>query len=709
MRLFLFLFLLFAPSLVTAQRNPIPPIVGRLPFMPRPAIPGTTLFLCEADQSVQNTNGAEVVTVNDASLAGCNFVNSPYTSPDRFQYLASGPGGAAWLHGASSYATLRGLVGSVGLTTPHTSFTAYVVFRTDWTGDCDILNKTGFGGGSSTGLALGFAYLNGTMFNEYQGSAFANLPWPRRTDSQPIWNDGLPHIMRYVYDAGTAGGTARIYFDGILWGEQTGVTALLSHPWDTTNTFNVGPIADSGGMGTYFDMGLWNVDAEVQSEIVATSFTDWWATKYGVTLPTPCTTYTAPAPSPASGPVGAASSPIPVTLNGVIGVPVIVTPMSSGGTFSPTSLTFDPNGESVPAAQTFTFTPTLPGAQTIMFDNDGGGGFLTISDPAPFTYTGTVTYSQDTASPAVVGVSQTATYTLAAALGEDIIITPADSLGGSFSPSTVTIAMGGTVGTSSWTPAAAGTADLTATNNLGAGVTDPSTLPVAVWTPLTDPVITAVALEGGISVAFTEVTPSTGGETPYTRTVAWFIPPSAMSPTGTQVLTLGQTTYTIPGLSPGTALKVQEIVQSTDGQTVGSNAVTLTTLAAPIAPPWGNLIARPINGETAWYRKVGNTLPAKTVEIGYMVGNDFVNVDAQAYPCTAVCDVYNSANSLVGGGACAFLNDLYCMISYLPQSADGDVTTAGVYGNDFVLTLTATGQQFTCSGNGLIPETVSPN
>lgn len=67
------------------------------------------------------------------------------------------------------------------------------------------------------------------------------------------------------------------------------------------------------------------------------------------------------------------------TISGSIAANVTVTPSDSsgGGTFSPTSLTFAPNGAAAPASQTFTYTPASVGTKTLSTTNSS-----TLTNPA---------------------------------------------------------------------------------------------------------------------------------------------------------------------------------------------------------------------------------------------------------------------------------------------------------------------------------------
>lgn len=88
------------------------------------------------------------------------------------------------------------------------------------------------------------------------------------------------------------------------------------------------------------------------------------------TAPTPSTTYTLT--GPANAPVGTASYPFTVDPNNDAFTGTVTPSDGSGGTFSPTSLTWSGTAE----AKTFTYTPASAGAKTVGCTNDGG-----LTDP----------------------------------------------------------------------------------------------------------------------------------------------------------------------------------------------------------------------------------------------------------------------------------------------------------------------------------------
>lgn len=73
--------------------------------------------------------------------------------------------------------------------------------------------------------------------------------------------------------------------------------------------------------------------------------------------------------------------------------PVVITPSSTGGTFSPTSVTLTDEDRS----GTFTFTPSLAGYRTISVSNDGG-----LTNPTSLDFQAVPTPSLGDGSPELV-------------------------------------------------------------------------------------------------------------------------------------------------------------------------------------------------------------------------------------------------------------------------------------------------------------------
>jgi len=186
---------------------------------------------------------------------------------------------------------------------------------------------------------------------------------------------------------------------------------------------------------------------------------------------TTATSYTLSGPT--SGIVSEASTDFTVSpTDGDWPSGVTITPHSTGsGTFSPTS--FSPSGSS---SATFTYTPSMTtgSPHTISTTNSG-----TMTDPSGVAYTvnpaTATTYTLSGPSSGTVGQAST-NFTVAPTGGSwpaGTTITPADTLGGTFTPASVS-PTGANSATFTITPAAAGTDTISVTNNQG--LTNPSSL-----------------------------------------------------------------------------------------------------------------------------------------------------------------------------------------------------------------------------------------
>jgi hypothetical protein len=208
---------------------------------------------------------------------------------------------------------------------------------------------------------------------------------------------------------------------------------------------NVGSGATAGG----FDNFVW-------TDAVTTA-----ATAYTLTGPT-------------TGLVGSASSNFTVTANGTVGTSTIVTPSDSGagGAFSPTSITLSSSA----ASGTFTYTPASNGSKTISTTNNGS-----LTNPSSLSYLATTAATAVTLTGPTSGntsVASTAfTVNLNGSSSAAVTVTPNDNAnGGTFSPTSVTIAAGATptAMTFTYTPATPGTKTIGVTNS--ASLTNPSSI-----------------------------------------------------------------------------------------------------------------------------------------------------------------------------------------------------------------------------------------
>ncbi len=158
----------------------------------------------------------------------------------------------------------------------------------------------------------------------------------------------------------------------------------------------------------------------------------------------------------------------------------VITPQSTlTGTFNPTTVTI-PAGST--SAVTFAFTPGATGTGTISTTNNAS---LTNPSGATFSVTAATTSftTYTLTGPASLTAGSASGYTITpgsgAALSTAVTITPACTLSGTFSPSSVVIPAGSTAAqTFTFTPGAAGTGTLSATNS--GSLTNPASMSIAV-------------------------------------------------------------------------------------------------------------------------------------------------------------------------------------------------------------------------------------
>jgi hypothetical protein len=203
-----------------------------------------------------------------------------------------------------------------------------------------------------------------------------------------------------------------------------------------------------------------------------------WTIRGTAVEPTPATTYFLT--GPATGSVGAASTPFTVQLppSATVPAPVTVTPHDggAGGTFTPTSKVLTTTSPSA----TFTYTPASYGAKTISTTNNGG-----LTDPASVTFTCLApTYSLTGPSTGDVGTPSTNfTVTLSGAVVGTVNVTPsAGGGGGTFTPASVALTTGAPSATFTYTPASAGAKTISVTND--GGLANPTSLTYTAVAPL---------------------------------------------------------------------------------------------------------------------------------------------------------------------------------------------------------------------------------
>jgi hypothetical protein len=182
------------------------------------------------------------------------------------------------------------------------------------------------------------------------------------------------------------------------------------------------PIAQTGGTGTLSSTSGGSTVSSITIAQGASSGTFWWnssaagtasitigPTSPVLTLSGSPKSFTATDPSatygltgPSSGPIGVASSAFTLTPSGSITDTVTFADSPSGGTFTPTSLSWSSSS----AAQTFTYTPATPGAKTLTLTS--GASYAITGSPATYTATMVAT-SYTLAGPTAGVVNQSST------------------------------------------------------------------------------------------------------------------------------------------------------------------------------------------------------------------------------------------------------------------------------------------------------------
>lgn len=172
--------------------------------------------------------------------------------------------------------------------------------------------------------------------------------------------------------------------------------------------------------------------------------------------------------------------PVEVTfqLDAVANQSVSIDPGVSGvtGTFSP-----DPVSIAISEATgTTTFTPTSAGTASITCTNN-----RSLTNPTAITLPVTAPpvdptlYTQVAdASVIALGQSVTIVYTLDEIATSDVIITPASTLAGTFTPPTATVGFGSLTASATFTPSTFGSATLSATND--SSLANPATIALTV-------------------------------------------------------------------------------------------------------------------------------------------------------------------------------------------------------------------------------------
>ena len=180
---------------------------------------------------------------------------------------------------------------------------------------------------------------------------------------------------------------------------------------------------------------------------------------------------------PSSGGATATSTVFTVSVNGTLASTLTVTPSDggAGGTFNPATITIASGSN--PAAQSFTYTPSAAGTKTLSFSNNGS-----LTNPANKTYTaGSSAATAITVSGPSSGAAGLASSNFTAlvngSLTAAVTVTPSDGgNGGTFTPTTVTFAVGSSppAQTLTYTPGSAGAKTLSFTNN--GSLANPATL-----------------------------------------------------------------------------------------------------------------------------------------------------------------------------------------------------------------------------------------
>ncbi|NHN88361.1 hypothetical protein [Acetobacter conturbans] len=261
-----------------------------------------------------------------------------------------------------------------------------------------------------------------------------------------------------------------------------------------------------------------------------------------------------------------------------------ITPTSTlAGTFTPASVTL---AAGATTAVTFIFVPSVAGSGTISTTNSAS-----LTDPAslsvvaiaiPTTFT---TYTIAGSTTLIAGVP--ATYTLTpgsgTALSTDVTLTPACTLGGTFSPASVTIPAGSTTAvTFTFTVSGGGVGTLSISS--GGALTNPADLFItasASENPFSEYALTGPrSLIAGTAATYT-LTPGTGAGnssaitvTPSCTLSGTFFPQTSTFPAGsTQPLTF---TFT-PALTGTGTLSVVNTGTLTNPPSFTITALTVTT------------------------------------------------------------------------------------------------------------------------------------
>lgn len=181
---------------------------------------------------------------------------------------------------------------------------------------------------------------------------------------------------------------------------------------------------------------------------------------------------------PTTGLINTASSDFTVAANGALASTITVTPSDggAGGSFTPASVSLT----SAALSATFTYTPVSNGAKTLSITNSG-----TLTNGSPLTYTAATAAS----ALAITGPltcrapADSAPFTVAAngALSGSVIITPTDSAGGVFTPSTITLSQAKASDSFTYVASSAGNKVITITNT--GGLTNPPGLAVTANAP----------------------------------------------------------------------------------------------------------------------------------------------------------------------------------------------------------------------------------
>jgi len=170
---------------------------------------------------------------------------------------------------------------------------------------------------------------------------------------------------------------------------------------------------------------------------------------------------------PASGVVAVASTTFTVTPSLLVTSDTVTIVLSGvpGGSTSVASLTWN---NSV-APQTFTYTPSAAGAETITLTS--GAGYTITNSPATYTATA-ITYTLSGPTSGRAGVASTNfTATPSAAVSDTVTIGIAGTAGGSTSVASLTWAASAAAKTFTYTPASAGAETITLTSGAGYTVT----------------------------------------------------------------------------------------------------------------------------------------------------------------------------------------------------------------------------------------------